>query len=66
MATFNQNDVLLNVQLIIDKSRCGVDGFFTDSRTAAKDILKYLETENIITKNEPAVEIRYNEQNQAA
>lgn len=64
MTTYNQNDVLLNVQQLIDKSRCGIDGFFTDSRSAAKDILKYLEAENII-RNE-AVEMRYNEQNKAA
>ncbi len=66
MANFNQNEVLLNVQHLIDKSRCGIDGFFTDSRTAAKDILNYLEAENILIKNEPAVEIRYNELKRAA
>ncbi len=52
------------MQQLIDKSRCGIDGFFTDSRSAAKDILKYLETENII-KNE-AAEIRYTAQSKAA
>ncbi len=66
MTTYNPNDVLLNMQQLIDKSRCGIDGFFTDSRTAAKDILKYLETENIIIKNEPAVEIRLDERNRVA
>jgi hypothetical protein len=66
MATFNQNDVLLNIQQLIDKSRCGIDGFFTDSKTAAKDILTYLETENIINKNEHAVEIRFNEGDRVA
>lgn len=60
MATFNQNDVLLNIQHLIDKSRCSIDGFFTDSKTAAKDILMYLQAENIINKNEHAVEIRFN------
>ncbi len=66
MATFNQNDVLLNMQQLIDKSRCGIDGFFTDSKTAAKDILMYLEAENIIIKNEHVVEIRFNEGNRVA
>ena len=61
MATFNQNDVLLNIQHLIDKSCCSIDGFFTDSRKAAKDILMYLQTENIIIKNEHAVEIRLDE-----
>jgi hypothetical protein len=64
MTTINQSDLLLNMQQLIDRSRCGIDGFFTDSRSAAKDILKYLETENLI-KNE-AAEIRYTEQSKAA
>jgi len=65
MTTYNQNDVLLNMQQLIDRSRCGIDGFFTDSKSAAKDILHYLETENIIA-GQPAAERRYNEQSQAA
>ncbi len=67
MTNSNQNEVILNIQQLIDKSRCGIDGFFTDSRTAAKDILQYLESENIIIKNEAAaVDIRYNERSKAA
>ncbi|HKG67248.1 MAG TPA: hypothetical protein VKA92_00150 [Segetibacter sp.] len=66
MTNFNQNEVLLNIQQLIDKSRCTVDGFFTDSKTAADEILKYLERENIINKNGPAVEINYNERSKAA
>ncbi len=66
MTNYNQNDVLQNVQQLIDKSRCGIDGFFTDSRTAARDILKYLERENLINNSEPAVEIRFSEQSKAA
>jgi hypothetical protein len=66
MTNYDQNDVLQNVQQLIDKSRCGIDGFFTDSRTAARDILKYLERENLIINNESAVEIRFNEQSKAA
>lgn len=65
MTTFNEKEILSNMQQIIDKSRCGIDGFFTDSRSAAKDILKYLETENLI-KSEATVEINYNEHSQAA
>ncbi len=66
MATFNQNNVLLNMQQLIDKSRCGIDGFFTDSKTAAKDILTYLETEKLIINNGHAVEIKLNERNKVA
>lgn len=66
MTNYNQNDVLQNVQQLIDKSRCGIDGFFTDSRTAARDILKYLERENLINNNESAVELIFNEQSKAA
>ncbi len=66
MTNFNQNEVLLNIQQLIDKSRCGIDGFFTDSKTAANDILNYLEKENIIIRNEAAVEINYSERNRAA
>ena len=66
MNNLKQNEVLLNIQQLIDKSRCSVDGFFTDSKTAADEILKYLEKENIINKNETAVEINYNERSKAA
>ncbi len=66
MTNFNQTEVILNIQQLIDKSRCGIDGFFTDSKNAAKDILKYLENENIILRNEAAVEIKYTELRKAA
>ena len=60
-----QDQILLNIQQLIDKSRCSIDGFFTDSKTAAIDILNYLETENIIAKN-PAIQIKYDEASRAA
>ncbi len=66
MTNFNEIQVLLDIQLLIDKNRCSIDGFFTDSKTAAIDILKYLKNEKIITKNEVAVEIVFNEKNKAA
>lgn len=66
MTNFNQNELLLNIQQIIDKSRCSVDGFFTDSKTAANEILNYLDKEKVIIKNETAVEIKYNERSKAA
>lgn len=66
MTTYNQNEALLNIQQLIDKSRCGLDGFFTDSRAAAMDILNYLESEKIIIKNEVAVQFNYNETSRAA
>lgn len=66
MTNFNQNELLLNIQQIIDKSRCSVDGFFTDSKTAANEIINYLEREQILNKNETAVEINYNERSKAA
>lgn len=65
MTNYNQNDVLQNVQQLIEKSRCGIDGFFTDSKAAAKDILKYLESQNIIATNE-LVHINFGEQSKAA
>ena len=65
MTTFNQNEVLLNIQQIIDKSSCGIDGFFTDSKSAAKDILNYLESERML-KDEASVEIDYNKASKAA
>ena len=43
-------DLLLNIQQLIDKARCGIDGFFTDSRAAAKDIVTYLQMENLLEK----------------
>ncbi len=66
MTNFNQNELLLNIQQIIDKSRCSVDGFFTDSKTAANEIINYLEREQILNKNETTVEINYNERSKAA
>ena len=65
MTTLNQNELLLNLQQLIDKSRCGIDGFFTDSRTAARDILNYLQTEDII-KNEQLFDMRYDSHSKAA
>lgn len=66
MTNFNQKEILLNIQQIIDKSRCSVDGFFTDSKTAANEIINYLEREKILNNNETAVEIDYNERSKAA
>lgn len=66
MTNFNEIDVLSHIQHLIDKSRCGIDGFFTDSKTAASDILMYLKSEKIIIKNEAAVEIEFNERSRAA
>ena len=65
MTTINQNELLMTMQQLIDKSRCGIDGFFTDSRTAAKDILQYLETENII-QNEAGFTMKFDAQSKAA
>lgn len=66
MTNFNETQVLLDIQQLIDRNRCSIDGYFTDSRTAAHDILKYLKNQEIITKNEVAVEIVFNEKNKAA
>ena len=64
MTNYNQNDVLQNVQQLIEKSRCGIDGFFTDSKAAAKDILKYLESQNLISNE--AMYRDFSEQSKAA
>lgn len=66
MTVQNQNEVLINIQQLIDKSRCSIDGFFTDSRKAAADILTYLEAQEIIVKTQQSVGINYNETSKAA
>ena len=66
MTYFNETEVLSQIQQFIDKNRCSIDGFFTDSKTAARDILNYLESEKIVIKNEGAVEIRFKERSKAA
>jgi hypothetical protein len=66
MTRFNEIQVLLNIQQLIDRNRCSIDGFFTDSKTAANEILKYLQNEKIIIKNEVAVEINFSEKSRAA
>lgn len=66
MRQLDEMQVLLNIQELIDKNRCSKDGFFTDSKTAANEILKYLQNERIIIKNEVAVEISFNEKSRAA
>lgn len=65
MTSNTQEEVLLQIQQLIDKSRCSIDGFFTDSKAAAIDILKYLEAEKIISRSE-SVKIAYKETNRAA
>lgn len=41
-------DLLLNIKQLIDAARCGMDGFFIDSKAAAKDIVTYLQKENML------------------
>lgn len=48
MSTTDKNTVQVRIAEIINRSRCGSELFFTDSKTAASDILKYLQNENII------------------
>lgn len=66
MNSYIEKEVLLNIQELIDKNSCGIDGFFTDSKTAANDILKYLLAEKIISKYEAAIQIDINNKSQAA
>lgn len=66
MCDCNQSNILLHIQEIIDNCRCGIDGFFTDSKSAATIILKYLETEQIIVKNKGTFAMDFKEQNKAA
>ncbi|HEX8277373.1 MAG TPA: hypothetical protein VF540_01715 [Segetibacter sp.] len=66
MTRSNETQVLLNIQQLIDRNRCAIDGFFTDSKTAANEILKYLQNEKFIIKNEVAVEINFSEKSRAA
>ncbi len=66
MTNYNQKEVLLNIEHLIDKYCCSIDGFFTDSKTAAKDILEYLECENILIEKGAPIEFNFNEQSKAA
>lgn len=66
MTNLSERQLLLIIQQLIDKNRCGVDGFFTDSKTAANDILMYLRNEKIINKNEAAVKIEFHGSSRAA
>lgn len=66
MNSYVENHVLLTIQQLIDKNSCGIDGFFTDSKTAANDIIKYLIAENMIVKNEAVIEIGYDNKSKAA
>lgn len=66
MTNFNQQEILQNIQYLIDKYCCSIDGFFTDSKTAAKDILAYMESEHILIKKEASIELDFNEKSKAA
>ena len=66
MDSYIEKEVLLTIQELIDKNSCGIDGFFTDSKSAANDILKYLLSQKIIPKYETAIEIDINNKSQAA
>ncbi|MDB5246146.1 MAG: hypothetical protein JWQ40_540 [Segetibacter sp.] len=66
MYTYKQIKVLEHIEEIISSSRSGDELFFTDYRKAAKDILSFLESENMVVKKEVALEIVYNEQSDAA
>lgn len=66
MTNFNETRILLDIQQMIEQNACSIDGFFTDSKTAASDILKYLVSEKIIIKSESAVEIEFKERHIAA
>ncbi|MDB5249376.1 MAG: hypothetical protein JWQ40_3770 [Segetibacter sp.] len=48
MSKIEQTIVQGKIAEIIDTSRHGEEMFFTDSKTAASDILKYLQNEKII------------------
>ncbi len=66
MYNFNKSYLLENIEQLINRSRFGDELFFTDSKKAASDILKFLESENILSRNEAVVEIKYHEQSKAA
>ena len=66
MTNSNQHEMLQTIQYLIDKYRCSIDGFFTDSKTAAKDILAYIECEHILIKKEASIELDFNKKSRAA
>jgi hypothetical protein len=58
----NQNYLLLQLEQIINSSRSGDESFFTDGKKAATEIIKFLESENLLAEIEPAIEINYSAQ----
>ena len=66
MNTYKQLNVLQHIEEIINNSRSGEEHFFTDCQKAAKDILQFLESENLVVENNMAIEIEYNERSEAA
>ncbi|MEJ7681328.1 MAG: hypothetical protein WKG06_26455 [Segetibacter sp.] len=55
-----------HIEQIINCSRYRDELFFTDCKKAAMDILKFLENENALIRNEAAAEMKYSEQSKAA
>lgn len=47
MSEFEKHQLKQNIEMMIDRSRFGSENFFTDSKTAASDILNYLQQQYI-------------------
>lgn len=39
----NRNEIINQIQQLLEKHKCGVDGFFFDEKGAAIDIFSFLE-----------------------
>lgn len=52
----NPDNTTLAIEQIIDRHRCGIDGFFTDSKAASNEILSYLES-RIDKEETPAMDL---------
>ena len=52
MSELQKSQVKLDIELLINRSRFGGENFFTDSKSAADQILAYLQQINLLVKDE--------------
>ncbi len=48
MSEIEKIQVKQNIEMLIDRARYGSENFFTDSKSAAAEILNYLQQQNLI------------------
>lgn len=60
----NRNQIILELDQLIEKHKCGIDGYFFDTKGAARDILSYLEDQGVVCV--PTFSLPQREENQKA